>query len=102
MVFIDEGRITIGPYALRYLHQRWWDGPPFHHSDGATLSLADGHIEYWKWEGAGTIRMGREARDHLNFGLLHNYVPDTPEDVRDLTRAQKAVWGRLGYQPRTD
>jgi prepilin-type processing-associated H-X9-DG protein len=99
MVFIDEGRITIGPYALRYLYQTWWDGPPFHHNSGATLSFADGHVEYWKWEGTETIRMGRQAWEQQNFGLLHGYVPETAEGVRDLCRAQKAVWGRLGYRP---
>ena len=28
----------------------WWDMPSNRHSQGAQLSFADGHVEYWRWK----------------------------------------------------
>jgi prepilin-type processing-associated H-X9-DG protein len=27
----------------------WWDMPSNRHEQGADLSFADGHVEYWHW-----------------------------------------------------
>jgi len=95
-VFIDEGWVSPDSFGVNYNQERWWDDPPVRHSDGATLSFADGHSEYWKWKGADTIAFGR-ASDRTHPAT--NYVPVTPEGREDLHRLQKAVWGRLGYSP---
>ena len=100
MVFIDEGWVTtIGPYAVHYWYRTWWDGPPVQHGDGATMTFADGHSEYWKWNGIDTIKIGREARDTKKANLPHDYVPETEDGYQDLWRMQRAAWGKLGYDP---
>jgi hypothetical protein len=82
-VFIDHG---FGGTCFRvaYYEPRWiWDAPPIHHAEGATLSMADAHAEYWKWK-------ARETIDHVG-------APQTEQGLYDLQRVQKATWGRLGY-----
>jgi prepilin-type N-terminal cleavage/methylation domain-containing protein/prepilin-type processing-associated H-X9-DG protein len=99
MVFIDEDWITIGPYAIHYRSRTWWDGPPVQHGDGATMTFADGHGEYWKWKGIDTIKIGREARDIKRASAPHNFIPETQDGYQDLWRMQRATWGKLGYDP---
>lgn len=43
IVFIDEGWVTPDSYAVHYIEERWWDDPMVRHSNGTTLSFADGH-----------------------------------------------------------
>jgi prepilin-type processing-associated H-X9-DG protein len=94
-VFIDEGWVTPDSFAVSFPQALWWEPPPVRHKDGATLSFADGHSEYWKWKGTETIELGREW--DIGYGGL--YRPSTPEGMEDLQRLQKAVWGKLGYTP---
>jgi type II secretory pathway pseudopilin PulG len=56
-VFIDGGnRGYNGSYYVEYLQPRWYKSDaPIHHHDGTTLSMADGHAEYWKWKGRETV-----------------------------------------------
>jgi len=83
-VFIDEGRVPVGSYAVYYDRELWWDPPPIQHNNGVTLSFADGHSEYWKWKAS----------------YIDNPDPlQTPEGREDLHRLQIAVWGKLGYIP---
>ncbi len=98
LVFLDEGRITPDSYATHYLNQRWWDPPFVRHGDGTNVAFADGHSAYWKYKGKKTIETGklagvagRPATD------LHQMTPESPEDIEDLAKMQKAIWGRLGY-----
>ena len=91
MVFLDEGRVTPDSYACHYLNQRWWDAPFVRHGDGTNVSFADGHADYWKWVGKKTLETGKMANP------AHQMVPETPEEIEDLHRLHKAVWGRLGY-----
>ncbi|HON90026.1 MAG TPA: prepilin-type N-terminal cleavage/methylation domain-containing protein [Candidatus Latescibacteria bacterium] len=106
-VFMDQG-VTPGggDYVVNYLRPQWFPGnpPPIHHADGVTLSMADGHAEYWKWKGHETVAgfqrkslpisdTGR-FRDALTGG---DYEPKTEDGLRDLQRLQRATWGRLGY-----
>ncbi|GAG24581.1 unnamed protein product, partial [marine sediment metagenome] len=53
-VFMDMGQTPAGNnFYVYYLYPRWkWhSAPPIRHADGTTLSMADGHVEYWKWKG---------------------------------------------------
>jgi prepilin-type N-terminal cleavage/methylation domain-containing protein/prepilin-type processing-associated H-X9-DG protein len=95
-VLIDEGWVTPDSFAVHYTQESWWDDPSVRHGDGTTLSFADGHVEYWKWRGTDTIKMGRDReRGHPGNG----YSPSTPEGFADLYKVQRATWGRLGYTP---
>ena len=95
IVFLDEGRVTPDSYAVHYNDPptQWWDPPPVRHNDGATLSFADGHTEYWKWKGRDTIAAGKMTNP------MHQFQPVTAAGREDLHRMQIAVWGRLGYTP---
>jgi len=96
MVFIDAGWIVPDSFSTHYTLEAWWDDPPVRHNDGATVSFADGHTEYWQWKGSDTVEYGRHSdRDHR----VNNYAPQTAEGREDLHRLQRAVWGRLGYEP---
>ena len=104
-VFMDNGH-TPGSedFSVPYLYPQWYRGspPPIHHSDGVTLSMADGHAEYWKWKGRETVNMPRQLL-HEPIGLfteileVRDYEPQTEDGMYDLQRMQKAIWGRLGY-----
>ncbi len=87
-VFIDMGRLPWGnDFDVHYLYPKWsFRAPPIHHGDGTTFSMADGHVEYWKWRGRETVRIERS-----------DYEPQTEDGLYDLQRLQKATWGRLGY-----
>lgn len=94
MVYIDEGWVTPDSFAVHYVRPVWWDDPPVRHGDGTTLSLADGHVEYWKWDGTDTIKSGKERqRGHPG----NDVSPTTDEGFEDLRKVQKYTWGRVGY-----
>ncbi|UCE47691.1 MAG: hypothetical protein JSW47_19095, partial [Phycisphaerales bacterium] len=104
-VFIDVGYTPGGEdFNVPYLHPQWYGGspPPIHHGDGATLSMADGHAEYWKWKASETVDMPRKqlpGRNGLFTEILElgDYEPQTEDGLYDLQRLQKTTWGRLGY-----
>jgi hypothetical protein len=103
-VFIDEGHTPDGTFFVHYSHPKWTfpDPPPIHHAEGVTLSMADGHAEYWKWKGRETVGLPRIVTvsssgirsEHLEE---REYEPKTEDGLYDLQRMQRAVWGRLGY-----
>ncbi|MFH1718488.1 MAG: hypothetical protein ABIF19_14125, partial [Planctomycetota bacterium] len=104
-VFIDTGQTPVSDdFYVHYLYPRWQfhSPPPVRHGDGTTLSMADGHTEYWKWKGRETVQMPRELfpMRSLFAELLegwNDYEPQTEDGLYDLQRLQKATWGRLGY-----
>ncbi len=96
LVFIDEGKMTPDAFGVYYSRQQWMDGPPIRHSDGTTVSFADGHSEHWKWIGAETIRRGWE-KEQTGPRI---WRPEKDLDCQDLYRMQKRCWGQLGYNPR--
>ena len=104
-VFIDTGQTPISSdFYVHYLYPRWkfHSPPPVRHDDGTTLSMADGHTEYWRWKGRETVQMPRELSpmSSLFAELLEgwkDYTPQTKDGLYDLQRLQKATWGRLGY-----
>jgi prepilin-type N-terminal cleavage/methylation domain-containing protein/prepilin-type processing-associated H-X9-DG protein len=108
VVFIDQGHTSRFYYDFRveYLYPKWCHvaPPPIHHSDGMTLSMADGHAEYWKWKSRETVNIPRKRlRTIRGFGYVYSerleedYEPQTEDGLYDLQRLQKATWGRLGY-----
>jgi len=103
-VFMDNGLTPAsGDFVIPYLYPRWsWGSPPpINHSDGVTLSMADGHAEYWKWSQE-TVSMPRQLQlrpSGLFLEILEggDYEPHTEDGIYDLQRLQKATWGRIGY-----
>jgi len=96
-VFIDVGWAPPGSYAVYYDKEKWWDPPPVRHRDGTNISFADGHVEYWKWKGKETIKLGRTASRTRSPS---NVTPQSTEGKEDLHKLQKAAWGQLGYEPK--
>ncbi len=104
-VFVDKGFTPAGnEFYVHYLRPLWkWFSPPsVHHADGMTLSMADGHAEYWKWRGRETVtglpRKLMSVRG-VSMEILDggDYQPQTEDGLYDLQRLQRATWGRLGY-----
>ena len=93
LVFGDEGMCTDDSIATNYRTETWWDPGQVRHSKGNTYSFADGHCDYWKWKGTGTIANGKLASPAQGFR------PVSDEDYKDLYKFQIGVWGRLGYTP---
>jgi len=109
-VFVDTGQTPSTDYDfhIEYLYPRWSEHspPPIHHSDGVTLSMADGHAEYWKWKGRETVNMPRHIMSGSRYSPANTtseilveryYEPQTEDGLYDLQRLQRATWGRLGY-----
>jgi len=88
MVFLDEGEMSPSSWTLFYAEPRWWDNITSRHGNGTNLAMADGHAEYFKWSDSRTI--------DLSKGLgVDRTQPGNP----DLHRVQRAMWGKLGYEP---
>ncbi|MFH1717909.1 MAG: prepilin-type N-terminal cleavage/methylation domain-containing protein [Planctomycetota bacterium] len=110
-VFIDQGQVPRDyDFHIEYLYPKWSkdNPPPIRHSGGVTLSMADGHAEYWKWKGRETVNMlrmsswgGRSGTANVIFEVLkEDYEPQTEDGLYDLQRLQRATWGTLGYPAR--
>ena len=98
-VYIDEGSLSTDAFAV-YIHQeQWFDSPPVRHGNGTNLSFADGHAEYWKWNGRETVEHGKVDEEHWQANQTTQFTPETDEGFDDLYRIQKACWGRLEYTP---
>ena len=90
-VFVDIAFTFGGSYAVEYLYPEYSSQHRLiSHAKGTTLSMADGHAEYWKWRGRETV----DSKIYL--GLTDN-KPETEDGLYDLQRLQRAIWGRLGY-----
>ena len=113
-VFIDKGYTPVGgnDFYVNYHYPEWrqQSPPPKHHNGGVTLSMADGHAEYWKWKGRETVniplvRVPFRDSPNLFFEVIdgpavpgwNGYEPQTEDGLYDLQRLQRATWGRLGY-----
>ncbi|UCD50713.1 MAG: hypothetical protein JSW27_24725 [Phycisphaerales bacterium] len=95
LVFVDQGRIKPVAFSAYYGQELWWDGPPIRHSDGATVSFADGHSEHWQWKGIETVKNGWRNEETW----FEKWKPETESGYQDLYRMQKGCWGALGYAP---
>jgi hypothetical protein len=70
---MNDGYMTISDYPA----EGFADLPSKRHNNGAVLSFADGHVEYWKWKSPGKVfRKGN--------------IPEQLLDVRRLQAATKS------------
>ncbi len=101
---MDRGQTPASDdFYVHYLYSQWkfFGAPPIRHAKGATLSMADGHAEYWKWKGRETVSMPRELVSNADIEVLEgweDYEPQTEDGLYDVQRLQKATWGRLGHR----
>ncbi|MCH7557443.1 MAG: type II secretion system protein [Planctomycetes bacterium] len=97
-VFIDAFPAGYDFYVY-YLYPKWSESslPPIHHGGGVTLSMADGHAEYWKWKGRETVEIRRKMWPRTPVSEPKDLEPQTEDGLYDLQRLQRATWGRLGY-----
>jgi prepilin-type N-terminal cleavage/methylation domain-containing protein/prepilin-type processing-associated H-X9-DG protein len=91
-VYIDEGRLTSDFYSVHYREELWIDQPPNRHNEGVTMSFADSHAEYWKWQDPRTIEMCRMTWDEFR----DNWQLEDCRDNDDLTKLRITAWGNLG------
>jgi prepilin-type N-terminal cleavage/methylation domain-containing protein/prepilin-type processing-associated H-X9-DG protein len=111
-IFMDQGFTPGGSdFYVHYLSPRWFFGnpPPIPHADGATLSMADGHAEYWSWESRETVSDLPRSQTPTDIeGVFTellpegDYQPKSEDGLSDLQRLQRATWGRLGYTTNED
>ena len=92
LVFIDEGAATPDSFAVNWETSgfAWWDDPTVRHGDGTVVSFADGRAEYKKWQGAGTIKYGKQYSGYKGPG----YTPKTPEEWGDMEYIHTGCWGQ--------
>jgi prepilin-type processing-associated H-X9-DG protein len=86
-VFIDENEMTLeddqfGYPMINYGYGWWWDMPSNRHNQGANLSFADGHVEYWRWKAPETNNAGpfvqvlpAQMPDYIRIGNAMRQVP---------------------------
>lgn len=91
-VYIDEGKLTPDFYSVYYNAEMWWDQPPNRHNEGVTMSFADSHAEYWKWQDPRTIEMCNMTWNEFVGSWQHKNCPDNV----DLTKLRLTAWGNLG------
>lgn len=82
-VFIDEDSKSIDDGVFcsdRAPNTIWANLPADRHSQGANLSFADGHCEYWKWRNPKVFKYPGQptanANDLLDLQKLQMYFPD--------------------------
>jgi prepilin-type N-terminal cleavage/methylation domain-containing protein/prepilin-type processing-associated H-X9-DG protein len=87
LVFIDENEDTMldthfGMPTANYGNtNQWWDMPSNRHRQGANLSFADSHVEYWRW----TVPKNAQS----------NPMPVTTADRRDYDRVRATIRQKL-------
>ena len=83
-VFIDENEATMYDAQFGYpppnMGTVWWDMPANRHSQGANLSFADGHVEFWHWRVPKILNVP---------GAIGQFVP--PAEMPDYTRVGNAM-----------
>ena len=103
LVFADTvGSDQDAMYTVQYDRPEWRNTPNWRHGGGCNFSLADGHVEYWKWtniEKTVELAQRSEAQSQATGGIARMLNEFDQSDNEDLQRLQKATWGRLGYVP---
>jgi prepilin-type processing-associated H-X9-DG protein len=103
LVFVDEGRIGADSFAVTYgpggwrPSGDWFDGPDARHGDGTTVSLADGHAEYWKWCPE-TANYARQVDIGTTTLFPLGATPPPPDAAyQDLYKMTLYCWGQIGF-----
>ena len=87
LVFVEEddnlnnpgNGINDGNIGLRaYPQMEWGDAPARRHDNGTTVSMVDGHAEYWKWKS--------NRKTFMRGGIF-------PDERPDIDRIQKGLPG---------
>jgi prepilin-type N-terminal cleavage/methylation domain-containing protein len=97
MAFLDEGFASPVTWSIFYRQPRWWDPVPVRHGMGTCVSLADGHVEYWKWSDERTREFGLKSLD-LEDPDQASYWREVQDENADITRLVKSIWGRVGWK----
>jgi len=88
-------------HNVYYYEELWRNIPNWRHSNGTTLSFADGHADYWKWEDLErTVEVAIKSYDYAmeNKKIARMINQGNQKGNVDLHRLQRAVWGNiLGY-----
>jgi prepilin-type N-terminal cleavage/methylation domain-containing protein len=102
MVFMDYSFVDF--ILVAYSLESWsgFPAPPVHHDRGTVVSFADGHSQRWRWQEKATIDAGLAYIEALHTGDVGRFSTEDMQLINDdLYRLQRAVWGRLGYVPKT-
>jgi prepilin-type N-terminal cleavage/methylation domain-containing protein/prepilin-type processing-associated H-X9-DG protein len=78
---INDGNIGL----RRYPALEWGDSPARRHDNGATVSMADGHVEFWKWKSNNKTFV----RGPINTGRGGGVSPE----MMDLLKIQQGLPG---------
>ena len=78
---INDGNIGL----RRYPALEWGDSPASRHDNGATVSMADGHVEFWKWKSNNKTFV----RGAINTGRGGGVSPE----MMDLLKIQQGLPG---------
>jgi prepilin-type N-terminal cleavage/methylation domain-containing protein/prepilin-type processing-associated H-X9-DG protein len=94
-IFIDMGRAQQGSACLPYDGRgglTYGNTPPARHGMGATLSFADGHVEYHKWSNPHTLKVIREDMANKTPDGWYDDIDNCDCDLRWF---YKVTWGDL-------
>ncbi|MGB7768677.1 MAG: type II secretion system protein [Verrucomicrobiia bacterium] len=82
LTFLEEDYSTIddGHFLYSPTINNWLNIPTWSHQNGATLSFADAHAEYWKW------RSARPTTTYFDGGS-----PTDPLALQDIARLQQTA-----------
>lgn len=98
MVFIDEGGPCWGGFTQLNDQRRWWDPCPDRHGNSTSVSLADGHVELWKWDDPRSRQWTYD--EWLPWASGGSYpAVGVQLDNPDLIKVQRAMWRKLTAAP---
>jgi prepilin-type processing-associated H-X9-DG protein len=77
-VFIDENEATLYDTQFGYpmpnnYNGYWFDMPANRHDQGANLSFADGHVEYWHWVAPKIFVVGPQQAQQVSPAEMPDY-----------------------------
>lgn len=83
LTFLEEDDSTIddGHFLYSTTINAWLNVPTWAHQNGATLTFADGHGEYWKWE---------SPSPEASFFIFGSPLTNAAQ-IRDLNRLQQTA-----------
>ena len=103
IVFIDNVGVDYdGQFTVPYNESKWSNIPNWRHSNGTTLSFADGHADSWRWKNIElTVKIAIESFEiALKTNGIARMIEKPGADQsqnEDLHRVQRGTWGELGY-----